>query len=82
MKLKAHVYIALLHVAGSAYETITLQSFTQRLVRRKVANVFRAIKGQQPLRSWEDGRVNTPTRAPQPSTEECLRLNTEAARSI
>lgn len=71
-----------LHLAGSIYETVTCQSFTQRLVRRKVANVVRAIKGQEPLRSWEDCRVKTPTRAPAPSIEECERLNREAARSI
>ena len=72
----------LLHAAGSVYETVTLQSFTQRLMRRKIVNVVRAMKGQEPLRSWEDGRVNTPTIAPQPSAEECHRLNEQAARSI
>lgn len=72
----------LLHVAGSIYETVTLQSFTQRLVRRKIANVVRAMNGQQPLRGWDGSGISTPTRAPKPSAEECLRLNTESERSI
>jgi len=66
----------MLHAVGSIYETVTGQSHAQRLVRRKIKNVFRRIKGEQPLRSWQDGRRNTPSRA------ECDRLNREAARSI
>lgn len=71
-----------LHAAGSIYETVTLQSFTQRLVRRKLANAVRRMYGEQPLHSWEDCRVRTPTVAPMPSAEECQRLNEQAARSI
>lgn len=71
-----------LHLAGSIYEAVTFQSFTQRLVRRKAINVIRRLKGQEPLRSWEDGRTNTPKRSPAPSIEECERLNREAARSV
>ena len=66
----------MLHAAGSIYETLTFRSHTQRLVRRKIKNVFRQVKGEQPLRSWEDGRRNTPKRA------ESERLNREAARSV
>lgn len=72
----------LMHAAGSVYETITGRSHTQRLIRRKATNVVRRLKGEEPLRSWEDGRTNTPKRAPMPSPEECERLNREAARSI
>lgn len=73
----------LMHAAGSVYENVTFQSHTQRLIRRKVGNVFRRLKGLEPKRSWEDGRVkNRKARAPQPSHEECDRLNREAARSI
>lgn len=71
-----------LHLTGSVYENITLQSHTQRLVRRKIGNVVRRLKGEQPLRSWQDGRTNTPKRAPVPSPAECERLNREAARSV
>ncbi len=72
----------MLHVAGSLYENLTFQSHTQRRIRRKVGNVLRRLKGEQPLRSWQDGRVNTPKRSPVPSAAECNRLNREAARSI
>jgi len=61
----------LLHLAGSVYETVTFQNFTQRLVRRKVGNLFRG----EFRRSWEDSRV-------MPTTEECQRLNDQAVRSI
>lgn len=71
-----------LHLAGSIYESLTFQSFTQRLIRRKASNVVRRLKGQAPLRSWEDGRTNAPKRAPAPSVKECRRLNAEAARSV
>lgn len=64
------------HVAGSIYEIVTGQSFTQRLIRRKVGNVFRRLRGEAPRRSWEDGRVN------KPSVEECQRLKDEAGRSV
>lgn len=72
----------LLHAAGSLYEIVTFQSHTQRLARRKIGNVIRRLKGEQPLRSWQDGRSNTPKRAPAPSPAECERLNREAARSV
>lgn len=72
----------MLHAAGSLYEAVIGQSHTQRLVRRKFGNLVRRLKGEQPLRSWQDGRVNTPKRSPAPSAEECERLNREAARSI
>lgn len=64
-----------LHLAGSIYEIATGQSFTQRLVRRKIGNLFRDV----PLRSWQDGRTN---RAPMPSPEECQHLNEQAGRSL
>lgn len=72
----------LMDIAGSLYETVTLQNHTQRLIRRKVGNVFRRLKGEKPLRSWQDGRVNTVSRAPIPSDAECERLNFEAGRSV
>lgn len=78
----SHVYFALLHVAGTAYENLTFQSHIQRLVRRKARNVVRRLKGETPLRSWQDGRTNTPKRAPQPTFAERARLNREAARSV
>ena len=62
----------LLHIAGSVYETATGQNHTQRLIRRKFSNFMRG----ESRRSWEDNR------APQPSAEECERLNREAARSV
>lgn len=71
----------LLHAAGSIYEALIGQSFTQRLVRRKAGNVVRRLKGQESLRSWQDSRANA-KRAPAPSDSECLRLNAEAMRSI
>lgn len=71
-----------MHAAGSVYEIITGRSHTQRTIKRKAINVVRRLKGQEPLRSWEDGRTNTPKRSPAPSIEECERLNREAARSI
>lgn len=71
-----------MHAAGSAYEIVTGRSHTQRTIKRKAGNVVRRLKGQEPLRSWEDGRTNTPKRAPVPGIEECERLNREAARSI
>ena len=61
----------LLHLAGSVYETVTFQNFTQRLVRRKVGNLFRG----ESCRSWDDSRVT-------PTAEECQRLNDQAVRSI
>jgi hypothetical protein len=63
-------------IAGTVYEIVTGQSFTQRLIRRKIGNVFRRLRGEAPRRSWEDGRVN------KPSVEECQRLNDEAGRSV
>lgn len=72
----------LMGLAGSAYEIITGRSHTQRTIKRKARNLVRRLKGQEPLRSWEDGRTNTPKRSPAPSIEECERLNREAARSI
>jgi hypothetical protein len=66
----------MLHAAGSIYETVSGQNHTQRLIRRKAGNVVRLLKGEQPLRSWQDGRRDTPSRA------ESERLNREAARSI
>lgn len=79
----SYVYFALLHVAGTAYENLTFQSHTQRVIRRKAGNVVRRLKGGTPLRSWQDGRVNKPqVRAPKPSRAECTRLNREAARSV
>jgi len=72
----------LMGVAGSIYETVTGQNHTQRLIRRKAGNVVRRLKGEKPLHSWQDGRTNTPKRAPVPSAEECERLNREAARSV
>lgn len=72
----------LMGLAGSVYETLTGQNHTQRTIKRKAGNVVRRLKGQEPLRSWEDGRTNTPKRSPAPSIEECERLNREAARSI
>lgn len=71
-----------MHAAGSVYEIVTGRSHTQRTIKRKASNVIRRLKGQEPLRSWEDGRTNTPKRSPAPSVEECERLNREAARSI
>lgn len=53
-------------IAGSIYETVTFQNFTQRLIRRKVGNVFRRLKGQPSKASYED----------------CRRMNKQAARSI
>jgi hypothetical protein len=67
-----------MRTAGSIYETITFQSFTQRLIRRKISNF---VRGESKC-SWEDGRTNAMKRAPVPSAEECERLNREAARSI
>lgn len=55
-----------LHALGSIYEIGTGQSYTQRLIRRKVGNVVRRLKGQPSQPSWQDAR----------------RLNNEAARSI
>lgn len=72
----------LMGLAGSAYEIFIGQSHTQRTIKRKARNLVRRLKGQEPLRSWEDGRTNTPKRSPAPSIEECERLNREAARSI
>lgn len=72
----------LLHAAGSLFEALIGQSFTQRLIRRKAGNVVRRLKGELPLRSWQDGRTNTPKRASQPTKAECERLNHEAARSV
>lgn len=72
----------LMGLAGSAYEIITGRSHTQRTIKRKAVNVVRRLKGQEPLRSWQDGRTNTPKRSPAPSIEECERLNEHAARSI
>ena len=72
----------LLHAAGSLYENLTFQSHTQRRIRRKAGNLLRRLKGEKPLRSWQDGRTNTPKRAPAPSHDECERLNREAARSV
>jgi hypothetical protein len=74
--------LILMGVAGSIYEGLTGRSHVQRLVRRKAANVVRRLKGEKPLRGWQDGRTNTPKRAPTPTPEECRRLNREAARSI
>lgn len=68
----------LMHATGSVYEIITGRSHTQRLVKRKIGNLFR----KTPKRSWEDGRTNAPRRALQPSAEKCERLNREAARSV
>lgn len=62
----------LLHAAGSIYETVTGQNYTQRLIRRKFSNLIRG----ESRRSWEDGRTNAPSKA------ESNRLNLEAARSI
>jgi hypothetical protein len=56
----------LLHAAGSAYENMIGQSFTQRLIRRKVSNLFRRLKGEPSKPSYQD----------------CRRLNREAARSV
>ena len=39
-------------IAGTVYEIVTGQSFTQRLIRRKVGNVFRRLRGEAPRRSW------------------------------
>jgi len=79
MKLSAHLLIAAMHVAATAYEGLTGQSHVQRLVRRKVSNLVRG----ESRRSWQDGRVNKlKVRAPTPSHAECRRLNREAARSI
>lgn len=79
----SHVYFALLHVAGTAYENLTLQSHTQRLIRRKVSNAFGFLLLKAPKRAWQDGRVNKlKVRAPKPSRAECARLNREAARSV
>lgn len=67
-----------MHTAGSIYETVTCQSHTQRLIRRKISNFVRG----ESKRSWEDCRSNIQKRAPAPSDEECQRLNEQAARSI
>jgi len=64
--------LILLHVAGSIYETITGQNYTQRLIRRKFSNFIRG----ESRRSWEDIRIRVPSKA------ECNRLNRQAARSI
>lgn len=72
----------LMGLAGSAYEIITGRSHTQRTIKRKAVNVVRRLKGQEPLRSWQDGRTNALKRAPAPTIEECNRLNEHAARSI
>lgn len=72
----------LMHAAGSVYEIVIGQSHTQRTIKRKAVNVVRRMNGQEPLRSWQDGRTNTMKRAPVPGIEECERLNREAARSI
>lgn len=82
MKLSRHFSIALMHVAATVYEGAIGQSHLQRLARRKVSNAFGLLLLRAPKRSWEDGRTNTPKRAPVPSIEECERLNREAARSI
>lgn len=71
-----------MHAAGSIYEIVTGRSHTQRLVKRKVKNVIRRFKGQEPLRSWQDGRTNTENRAVTPTAEESNRMNEQAARSI
>lgn len=65
-------------IAGSVYEIVTGQSHAQRTIKRKIGNLFR----KTPKRSWEDGRTNTQCCAVTPTTEECNRLNHEAARSI